>query len=260
MKRFAFALALAAALLVPGRALAQTDEIQVYTAEIAPQGVFNLTLHTNFTPDGIKTPAFPGAVTANHSLNGVPEWAYGVRPWFEAGLYMPLYSLDRATGFGLNGFKLRTLFVVPHAEDRKFFYGANFEFSVNAKRWDTNRISSEIRPIVGVRFGDVDLVFNPILDTEYDGVKNLDFAPALRVALNLSKVWAIAAEEYDDFGPIHGFLPGSQQTHEIWAVVDRGGKLSVEAGAGVGLTDASDKFTLKLILSIDLNQEKKKAG
>ena len=260
MKRFAFALALAAALLVPGRALAQTDEIQVYTAEIAPQGVFNLTLHTNFTPDGIKTPAFPGAVTANHSLNGVPEWAYGVRPWFEAGLYMPLYSLDRATGFGLNGFKLRTLFVVPHAEDRKFFYGANFEFSVNAKRWDTNRISSEIRPIVGVRFGDVDLVFNPILDTEYDGVKNLDFAPALRVALNLSKVWAIAAEEYDDFGPIHGFLPGSQQTHEIWAIVDRGGKLSVEAGAGVGLTDASDKFTLKLILSIDLNQEKKKAG
>jgi hypothetical protein len=257
VRRIALALAFAAALAVPGRALAQTDEIQVYTAEIAPQGVFNLTLHTNFTPDGIKTPAFAGAVTANHSLNGVPEWAYGVKPWFEAGLYMPLYSLDRATGFGLDGFKLRSLFVVPHAEDRKFFYGTNFEFSINAKRWDTNRFSSEIRPIVGVRFGDVDLIFNPILDTEYDGLKNLDFAPALRVALNLSKVWAIAAEEYDDFGPIHGFLPGSQQTHQIWAVVDRSGKVSVEAGAGVGMTDASDKFTLKMILSYDFNQGKK---
>jgi hypothetical protein len=243
----------------PSAAHAQTDEIQVYTAEIAPQGVFNLTIHTNFTPRGIDTPAFPGAVTANHSLNGVPEWAYGVKPWFEAGLYLPLYSVDKTMGFGLNGFKLRTLFVVPHAEDRKFFYGTNFEFSVNAKRWDTNRFSSEIRPIVGVRFGGVDVVFNPILDTEYDGFKNLDFAPALRVALNLSKVWAVAAEEYDDFGPIHGFLPGGQQVHQIYGVIDRSGKLNIEAGIGAGLTGASDKLTLKLILSFDFNEPKKKS-
>jgi hypothetical protein len=252
------AVAIVAGLAAP--ALAQTDEIQVYTAEIAAPGVFNLTIHTNFTPSGINTPAFPGAVTANKSLNGVPEWAYGVKPWFEAGLYMPLYSLDRTTGFGLDGFKLRALFVVPHAEDRKFFYGTNFEFSVNASRWNTSRVSSEIRPIVGVRLGDVDLVFNPILDTEYNGVRNLDFAPALRVALNLSKVWAVAAEEYDDFGPIHGFLPTGQQVHEIWGVIDRSGKLDFEAGIGAGLTSASDKLTLKMILSFDLNSPKPKSG
>jgi hypothetical protein len=251
------AVAIVAGLAAPARA--QTDEIQVYNAEIAEQGVFNLTIHTNFTPDGIKIPAFPGAVTADKSLNGVPEWAYGVKPWFEAGLYMPLYSLDRTTGFGLDGFKLRTLFVVPHAADRKFFYGTNFEFSVNAQRWNTSRFSSEIRPIVGVRLGDVDLIFNPILDTEYNGLKNLDFAPALRVALNLSKVWAVAAEEYDDFGPIHGFLPTGQQVHEIWGVIDRNGKLDVEAGVGAGLTSASDKLTLKLILSFDLNSPKAKS-
>lgn len=241
-------------------ALAQTDEIQVYTAEIAAPGVFNLTIHTNFTPSGISTPAFPGAVTANKSLNGVPEWAYGVKPWFEAGLYLPLYSVDRTTGFGLDGFKLRTLFVVPHAEDRKFFYGANFEFSVNAHRWNTSRVSSEIRPIVGVHLGDVDLVFNPILDTEYNGLKNLDFAPSLRIALNLSKVWAVAVEEYDDFGPIHGFLPSGQQVHQIYGVVDRSGRLDFEAGVGAGLTSASDKLTLKMILSFDLNAPKPKPG
>jgi hypothetical protein len=246
------------ALATPARA--QTDEIQVYTADIAAPGVFNLTIHTNFTPSGLKTPAFPGAVTADHSLNGVPEWAYGVAPWFEAGLYMPLYSVDRTMGFGLDGFKLRSLFVVPHADDRKFFYGTNFEFSVNAKRWNTSRFSSEIRPIVGVRFGNVDLVFNPILDTEYDGLKNLDFAPCLRLALNLSKVWAIAAEEYDDFGPIHALLPGNQQVHQIYGVLDRNGKLNLEAGVGFGLTDASDKFTLKMIVSFDLNSEKKSAA
>lgn len=245
-------------------AAAQTDEIQVYTADIAPTGVFNLTIHTNFTPDGGKTPAFPGAVTANHSLNGVPEWAYGVTPWFEAGLYLPLYSLDRATGFGIDGFKLRSLFVRPHADDHKFFYGTNFEFSVNAKRWNTSRYSSEIRPIIGVRFANVDLVFNPILDTEYNGFRNLDFAPDTRLAYNFSKVWALAAEEYDDFGPIHGFLPSSEQTHEIWAVVDRNSPgahaLDFEWGIGVGMTQASDKVTLKMIISFNLNSEPKSAS
>jgi hypothetical protein len=33
-------------------ARAQTDEIQVYDAAIAPTGAFNLTLHNNFTPSG----------------------------------------------------------------------------------------------------------------------------------------------------------------------------------------------------------------
>src|SRR5579862_1983333 len=72
---------------------AQTDEIQVYDAEIAAPGVLNLTLHNNFTPSGQLAPAESGGVIPNHSLNGVAEWAYGVAPWFEAGLYFPLYSI-----------------------------------------------------------------------------------------------------------------------------------------------------------------------
>src|SRR5947209_15905106 len=55
---------------------AQTDEIQVYDAAIAPLGAFNLTVHNNFTPSGSSAPAFPGAVVPDRSLNGVAEWAY----------------------------------------------------------------------------------------------------------------------------------------------------------------------------------------
>ena len=69
-------------------AFAQTDEIQVYDAQIADPGVFNLMVHNNFTPDGLKTPRFPGGLVANGTLNGVPEWAYGVTDWFEQGLYL----------------------------------------------------------------------------------------------------------------------------------------------------------------------------
>ena len=201
-------------MLVPSVALGQTDEIQVYDGGLAAPGVFNLTLHTNFTPKGISTPAFPGAVTADKSLNGVPEWAYGVTRWFEAGLYLPLYSRDNNMGWGLDGFKLRTLFAVPDADDRRFFYGANFEFSFNADRWDTTRFTSEIRPIIGWHFDKMDFIVNPIVDTAYDGIKNLEFVPSTRVAFKLNPRWAIAAEEYDDFGRVSDFLPADQQVHQ----------------------------------------------
>jgi hypothetical protein len=247
------ALAGVAALALPGLCAAQTDEIQVYNAEIAAPGVLNLTLHDNYTPDGLKTPAFPGGVVSNRSLNGVPEFAYGVTDWMEAGLYLPLYSLPSNGKAQLDGFKLRALFVEPNAAGRSFFYGVNFEFSFNSKHWDPSPYTSEIRPIVGWRFGKVDFIVNPILDNSYKGFSRLDFAPETRLAYNINDLWAVAAEEYDDFGQLRAFEPARRQTHELFGVIDFNGKpVNVEVGAGFGLTPATDRFTLKLILSRDL--------
>ncbi len=248
-------LALTAAFLVaPAMAFAQTDEIQVYDGTITGPGKLNLTLHTNLTPRGLKTPAFPGALVSDKSLNGVPEWAYGVTGWFEAGLYLPLYSISRNRGGTLDGFKLRALFVVPRADERTFFYGVNFEFSVNARHWDARRVTSEVRPIIGLHLHRVDIMVNPILDTAYDGFKNLDFAPAARVAYNFTPNWAAAVEEYADFGPLHRLYSGGEQAHQLYGVLDHGSRLlNVEFGVGFGLTGASDKLTLKLILSRDFD-------
>ena len=234
---------------------AQTDEIQVYDAAIAEKGKFNLMLHNNFTPVGRTTPAFPGGVESNGTLVGVAEWAYGVTDWFELGIYLPLYSFSKNDGATYNGFKLRWLFVTPHAADRKFFYGVNFEFSVNQKQWDPRRFTSEVRPIVGWHLHPVDIVVNPIMDTSFTGgFKSLDFAPSVRVAYNFSPKWAAAAEEYADYGPLRQIYSASEQSHQIWAVMDHTGKfLNIETGVGFGLTSASDKVTLKLMLSRDLN-------
>jgi hypothetical protein len=246
-------------LILPALAFAQTDEIQVYDAAIAPTGVFNLMIHSNFTPIGRKSSDFPGGIIPNHSFNGTAEWAYGVAPWFEQGLYLPVYSLH-STGRGatINGFKIRELFVRPHAEEHTFFYGVNFEFSVNALYWESSRVSSEVRTIVGLHLHRVDLIYNPIFDTDYKGgFGNLEFVPAGRVAYNLNKDWAVAAEEYDDFGPLRNFVPLHDQFHEVWAVMDHSSRfLDVEAGVGVGLTAGSDRLTFKLMLSRDLNHRR----
>lgn len=250
-------------LLAPSSLIfAQTDEIQVYDAEIEPPGIFNLMVHSNFTPDGRTIPVFPGAIVADHSLNGAAEWAYGVTPWFEQGLYLPVYSLYSTNhGTTINGFKLRELFVRPNAHDHRFFYGVNFEFSVNADYWEDKRITSEIRPIVGLHLHPWDFIYNPIVDTDYTGgFRNLQYNPGGRIAYNLNDRWAIAAEEYDGFGPLRHFVSSGQQFHEIWAVMDHSSPeflgINVEAGIGYGLTPGSDKVTLKLMLSRNLNSRR----
>jgi hypothetical protein len=247
-------------LAAPVVAVAQTDEIQVYDANIAEPGIFNVMLHTNYTPIGRKSADYPGGIIPNHSVNGALEWAYGVTDWFEQGLYLPVESAySQGRGGSINGFKIRELFVRPHAEDHTFFYGVNFEFSVNYHYWERRTITSEIRPIVGLHLHPVDIIFNPIVDTEYTGgFGNLEFVPATRIAYNINDKWAVAAEEYSDFGPLHNFYPVHEQFQEVWAVVDHPSKfLSIETGVGIGVTGGADKLTFKLMLSRDLNSKSK---
>jgi hypothetical protein len=247
-------IAIALAWLAPAASVwAQTDEIQVYDAGIAPLGAFNLTVHNNFTPSGSKTPSFPGAVVPDKSLNGAAEWAYGATPWFEAGLYFPLYTVSRSGGVLYNGMKLRTLFVTPDAANRRFFYGVNLEFSFNTAHWDERTYTSEIRPIIGAHLGRFDLIFNPIVDNSWNGFSKLEFVPATRLAVTLSEKYKIALEEYDDFGRITHFLPASRQSHQVFAVIDVNTPwVGIEAGIGAGLTGASDHRVFKLILTRDL--------
>jgi len=237
-------------LLPIAAALAQADEIQVYTGELAGVHESSLTLHANYTPRGIKVAGMPGGVVTDHSVNGAFEWAYGVSEWFEAGLYLPVYSITRDGSVLLDGGKVRALFAVPHAELRSFFYGMNFEYSRNAKHWDTSRYSAEIRPIIGVRRGPWDVIANPILDTSFDGLGSLVFAPSLRVANNITPEWAVALEQYSEFGELKRFAPRGQQPQSLFAVTDVSrGTFSVELGVGYGFTEASDRLVLKTILA-----------
>lgn len=246
-------------LAMPALAVAQTDEIQVYNGEIAPVGIFNLMIHNNFTPQGRTTPDYTGAIIANHSYQVTAEWAYGVTPWFEQGLYMPVSSpYSTNDGGTLNGFKIRELIARPNAHDHKFFYAANFELSVNHHYWEPRIVTSEIRPILGLHLHPWDIIYNPIVDTDYTGgLGNLQYNPSGRVAYNFNERWALAAEEYDGFGPLHGFDKLHNQFHEVWATTNYSGTklagVNVETGVGYGLTAASDKWTLKLMVSRDLN-------
>jgi len=74
----------------------------------------------------------------------------------------------------------------------------------------------------------------------------------------LNSKWAVAVEEYSDFGPLTNFRPVSGQFQEVWAVFDHAGKgVDIEAGVGMGVTGGADRLTFKLMVSRDLNPKPK---
>ena len=233
-----------AILAQPARA---TDEIQVYNAGIADVGQFTIQQHLNYIPLGVKEPPFPGGLISHNSINGTPEFAYGLTDWWEVGLYLPFSIKDQK--FYSDAFKLRTLFVSPHAADRNFFYGVNFEFSNETPPFAQTRFAMEIRPIIGVRNSTYEFSVNPIVDIGFGKYGEADFTPAARVARKFGDDLYAGFEYYADFGKIGDFKPLPEQQHTLFAVTDfKLGELGVNFGVGYGLTPASDRWVVKTII------------
>ncbi|MFB9269230.1 hypothetical protein ACFFWD_39995 [Bradyrhizobium erythrophlei] len=248
----------ALSLALAGRAKA-TDEIQVYNAGIAEVGQFTIQQHLNYIPLGVKDPPFPGGLISQNSLNGTPEFAYGLTDWWEIGLYLPFAVRDEK--FYSNAFKLRTLFVSPHAEQRDFFYGVNFEFSNQTPPFAQTRFAMEIRPIIGARNSEYELIVNPIVDIGFGRFGETHFAPAARVARKLGPDLDVGFEYYSDWGKIGDFKAFAEQEHTLFAVTDfKLGVIDVNFGVGYGLTPASDRWVIKTILGYAFPVPGSKAG
>ncbi|SRR5579871_683273 len=230
----------------PARAV---DEIQLYNAEIADVGQFTLQHHFNYTFSGRKEPDFPGGLIPNHALNATPEFAWGITNWFELGLYIP-WAIDADGRFLSNFFKLRTLFVTPDAAKKNFFYGINFEYDYTAPRFSETRFAMEIRPIIGWRNPQWELIVNPIVDLGFGSRGDINFVPAARLARTFREDFALAVEYYTDLGRPGSFLPFEQQSHQVFGVVDfKIGEVDVDFGIGYGLTEGSDRWVAKTILT-----------
>ena len=233
-------------MLVPATAEA-FDEIQVYNAEIAEVGQWTIQQHLNYAFKAPGEPDFPGAFAPNHALNGTPEFAYGMTPWWELGWYLPFAAADNQ--FLSDGAKIRTLFVVPHAADRNFFYGINFEFAYGTPRFSQSLFNIEMRPIIGWRNKEWEFIINPIVDFATGQYGEADFVPAVRLARKLGEDFYIGAEYYGDYGKITNTLPLQQQQQLLFAVTDfKAAVFDIDLGLGFGLTSGSDQLIGKIII------------
>ena len=222
------------------------DEIQVYADDIEKPGEHGLELHVNTTPSGRSRPDYAGEVTPQHGLRITPELSWGLVPDVDWGLYLPFVRSGEGTDyFAGPRFRLKWM---PLRGNPGYFAGVNGELSFVERRFEEARRTAEIRPIIGYRSADWLLSFNPVVGTDLAGPRKgtLTFAPALKVARNVGSRYALGAEYYADLGRLSHFAPSSEQSRTLYFVVDTE---KVNFGIGRGLNGATDRWTLKSIIS-----------
>ncbi len=248
MRKMAKRLAMLLALLAAASPAWATDEIQVYTGEVAAPHEWSLLQHLNYGFTRLKT-ANPRVVNTYGTVNGTPELAYGVTDWYETGLYLPFAARDDR--FFPGGAKFRNLFVSPDAANRTFFYGINTELSWAPQRFSRSRWNVEFRPIVGLNLGRWQLVSNPIVDIGLGGKQPDAFMPANRLFYSVNDDLAVGVETYSNFGSFGHFGKAASQVHQVFAAADfRVFGVDVNVGVGRGLTAASDRWVVKTIFGV----------
>ena len=252
------AIALLTGALLQPAAAAQQDEIQVYTDDINKKGETGLEWHLNGTPSGRTVPNFPREITNDHGFRFTPEFSYGLTNSLELGFYLPM-AIDGGGDFYVVGAKLRLkwLPVKPAEGAAGWFLGANTELSRVNTRFSESAWAQELRPIIGYRGKDWLFAFNPILDWDLsNGLASWDptFIPSIKLNREVVKGISLGAEYYSDMGKLGNIEPWGKQDNRLYATIDVDMKpLVFNFGVGRGLTEASDKWTVKAIIEVPLN-------
>lgn len=259
--RALLAFGLLAACLFPRPAsAAQQDEIQVYADEINKPGEFTLEMHINGTPNGIAVQRYKNEYLTNGGLRLSPEFAYGLTRDIELGAYVPEGVIDKAGNGFYAGSKIRVKYLPfqPDEEKGGFFAGVNVELSSVDRRILESRAQTEVRFISGYKCRDWIIAFDPIFDwsmSHLNGGDTPDFNFGIKATHELVKGIDIGAEYYSDIGPLNHTYSWNQQDNRIYGVIDVDLKPFVfNLGVGYGLTDASDRLTIKAIWDVPLHQ------
>ncbi|HZU97072.1 MAG TPA: hypothetical protein VFF73_10285 [Planctomycetota bacterium] len=242
------------ALLAPAAHATDAFEIQVYDSDINAPWTPGVELHLNWVTLGRDTPAYRGAVPTDQLVHMTLEPALGITDFWELGCYIQGAWDPKGAGGGdawFGGAKLRSKFVVPRTVSDIFDLGINFEVSWVPHRFEESPWGSEIRPILGVRYGGFELHVNPILSFGWSGEKVgvPDFEPCGKVMWDTTLGFGVGVEYYTGLGKIDHIPAFEKQEHAVFIAFDLiDGPIELNAAVGRGLTEASNPWTLKAII------------
>ncbi len=252
--RFA-AVILAAALLAaatPAYAILP-DEFDVYTDDMVKRGETRLELHINTTPNGVRTPSYPGEIVAHHGWRLTPELTYGLNDAWAVGMYIPTVWANGV--YYAPGLRLKLEWMPVRSTDNPhgLFFGLNLEASKIARQFEPTDYL-DVMAIAGVRGTDWLFSLNPTFTWSMNQMQQTPTGSlGAKLMRKVSESWEAGAEYYSGFGTVSSTLPFNQQSNNLFAAVDYTGRAyDVNFGIGRGVTSASDKWTIKAILEFPL--------
>jgi hypothetical protein len=233
-------------------------EIQVYGAPTVEPKSTMVELHSNFTVDGTKVPTdskYPtidGVYPTNHQQHETLEVTTGINNWAEVGFYV-FTSLQNGHGWQWVGDHIRPRVAVPDSWHWPVGVSLSTEVGYQRAIYSPDTWTWEIRPIIDKSINRWYFAVNPAFERTIHGpdVKNgWQFAPAVKVGYDFTKVVSGGVEYYADYGEIGNFDSLHNQQQQTFLVTDLNvsPKWEINIGAGIGPTAATDRWIIKGIL------------
>jgi hypothetical protein len=231
-------------------------EIQVYGSDTVEPAHTMFELHSNFTGDG--HPAEPGGVVAtDNALHETVEITQGINNWSEVGFYI-FTSAQSDLGWEWVGDHIRPRVRIPPQWKWPVGLSLSQEIGYQQAKFSPDTWTWEIRPIIDKQMGRFYWAINPAFERTLHGPgvkEGMDFAPAVKLSWDFTKVVAGGLEYYGDYGSIRDIAPLHDQQQMVFPSVDLNVSpdWEINFGVGIGATAATDRWIFKLIVGRRFN-------
>lgn len=247
--------------LIPFLLIAQDNyEIQVYGSQTLQKNSTIFELHSNYTFDGAKQ-IIDGVIPSNHALHETLEITQGITDIFEIGAYL-FTNYTPGYGYKIIGTHIRPRIMAPQKWKLPVGLSLSAEIGYQNPEYSNETWSIELRPIIDKQWSKLYLSFNPTfgiaLKSNYSNSVPA-FEPNIKAAYNFFTNLALGIEYYGAIGQINAIESLPQQNHAIFLASDvlNNPHWEFNAGAGFGLTQATDGFVFKIIIGRRIYWKKK---
>jgi len=233
---------------------AASEEIQVYLDDLRAPGQLGVDVHNNFAVSGRSAPDYPGEQAPGKVYRLTPEFAYGLNKTTELGFYL-LTTRDMVGNLHSEGIKARIKYIAPHDLESGPFWGVNLEVGRSSRRVSETPWNAEVKGILGIRAGRWTLAVNPNVDWSLSqGGGPVTGDVDLKANYAIDSKTQLGIESYNEFGPLRHLSTSTMNGRTVFAVVDKDfGQFDINAGIGRGLSQAADKWVIKVIVGTNFN-------
>ena len=224
-------------------------EIQVYEYATVPRGKWNLETHLNHSASGVRDTV--GKILPTQGQTRLTfELTRGITDWFEMAGYLA-FARQPHDGPEFAAWRLRPRVRAPDNWKFPVQLSLSVEVAFPQHKYEAEKATLEIRPVIERRFGAVQVDLNPVLGRSLKGPgasEGWDFEPGGRFAVAVTPKLDLSVEYYGSFGPVGDFLPSAEQVHLFFGGGDAqlSENVVVNFGVGLGATSAGEQTVLKM--------------
>jgi hypothetical protein len=226
-------------------------EIQVYGSQTQQKRSTIFELHSNYTFAGEKT-MVDGVRPTHHSLHETLEITHGIGDNFELGAYL-FTNYIPGYGYQVVGTHIRPRVMAPAKWQLPVGLSLSAEVGYQRPQYAGETWSVELRPIIDKQWTKLYASFNPTFGIALKSVYNNSipvFEPNIKASYAVAPTIGVGIEYYGELGAVNAFESLAAQNHAIFATLDllNNKNWELNAGAGFGLTPATDGFIFKIIV------------